>query len=72
MRIEALQKRKNVLMYIVRQAQEAKFMAEQQDCYGMAKIIDECERDISFKAEWLGEVISEIDQYYEKLAKEKV
>lgn len=57
-----LKQKKQELIDLLRNAQEATFMAEQQDCYGMADKISECRRYESFLSQWLGEIQTQIDE----------
>ena len=61
MKLHILQKRKQYLVSLCKNASEETFMAQQQDCYGMADKIDQCRNEERFLTEWLGEVQTQID-----------
>lgn len=56
-----LQRKKAYLISMCKNASSETFMAQQQDCYGMADKIGQCFQEERFLCEWLGEVQNEID-----------
>jgi hypothetical protein len=61
MQLHTLQKRKKYLVKLCKDASQETFMAQQQDCYGMADTIRSLSQEESFLSRWLGEVQSQID-----------